>query len=318
MRLKRKPKPIAKPQPASGLKPQPRPKRTGRPTKRPSIRARLRGGRGARRPGVPMRHRLTRRLPSMRRVLAGVGAVAVAAGLVTLLSGPWLRVTDVSWSGETFTAPRDLERVVGGRRGANLLALDTRVLRDQLAALPAVAEATINATLPGRLDVTIVEREVAFVWQTSSARLLGAADGTVFAALRRDEALAPELATMPRVVDQRTTARLMTVGDRIPDDVLRTALRLADLDPAALGSQTTALGVQLDDEFGFRLVAPDMGWELALGPFGIDPTETAADAAARLERQVTAVRTLFASRAEAEIGWVDARNPGKVYFRAKG
>jgi hypothetical protein len=52
--------------------------------------------------------------------------------------------------------------------------------------------------------------------------------------------------------------------------------------------------------------------------YGLDPRETAAEADARLERQVTAVRTLFASRPEAEIGWVDVRNPGKVYFRAKG
>jgi POTRA domain, FtsQ-type len=312
MRLKPRPKA------ASGLKPQPRPKvKPGRAAKRPSIRSRVRG-RGARRPGRPMRQRLAGRLPSMRRLLAGVGAVAVAAGLVALLSGPWLRITQVSWSGETFTAPRDLERIVGGRQGVNLLALDTQALGEELAGLPAIAEASVNATLPGRLDVAIVEREVAFVWETSSARLLGARDGTVFAALRRGEALATELATMARVTDERTTARLMTVGDRIPDDLLRTALRLAELDPAALGSQSSELGVRLDDEFGFRLVAADMGWELALGPFGIDPTESGADAAARLERQVTAVRTLFASRPEAEIGWVDARNPGKVYFRAKG
>jgi len=52
--------------------------------------------------------------------------------------------------------------------------------------------------------------------------------------------------------------------------------------------------------------------------YGLDPRETAAAASARLERQVTAVRTLFASRDETEIGWVDVRNPGKVYFRAKG
>ena len=57
---------------------------------------------------------------------------------------------------------------------------------------------------------------------------------------------------------------------------------------------------------------------MALGGYGMDPAETAADAAGRLERQITAVRTLFSTRAEAEIGWVDARNPGKVYFRAKG
>jgi len=76
--------------------------------------------------------------------------------------------------------------------------------------------------------------------------------------------------------------------------------------------------VRLDDEFGLGLVAAEPGWEMAFGVYGTDPNETARDAAARLERQVTAVRTLFASRPEAEIGWVDARNPGKVYFRAKG
>ncbi len=33
---------------------------------------------------------------------------------------------------------------------------------------------------------------------------------------------------------------------------------------------------------------------------------------------MTAVRTLFAEEPEDGIGWVDVRNPGKVYFRAKG
>jgi hypothetical protein len=76
--------------------------------------------------------------------------------------------------------------------------------------------------------------------------------------------------------------------------------------------------VRLDDEFGFGLVAAEPGWEMALGVYGMDPNETASDATARLDRQVTAVRTLFATRSEIEIGWVDARNPGKVYFRDKG
>ena len=76
--------------------------------------------------------------------------------------------------------------------------------------------------------------------------------------------------------------------------------------------------MRLDDEYGFRLASDQPAWEVALGVYGLDPRETAADADARLERQVTAVRTLFATRPEAEIGWVDVRNPGKVYFRAKG
>jgi hypothetical protein len=259
-----------------------------------------------------------KRLPSIRRLLAGLGAAAVAAGLVALLGGPWLRVTDVTWAGEQFTAQRDLARLLEHERGTSILAVDTRSLRERIERLPAVAEARVVASVFGRLDVTIVERETAFVWETSSARLLGAADGTLFAALPRDAALDGELAAMPHVSDQRSMARLMATGDRIPDGLLRTALRLASLDPATLGSAAERLRVRIDDEFGFGLVAAAPGWEMALGVYGTDPNETGADAAARLERQVAAVRTLFADRPEAEIRWVDARNPGKVYFRAKG
>ena len=159
---------------------------------------------------------------------------------------------------------------------------------------------------------------MAFIWETATARLLGSADGTLFAALRRGEPLAPDLAAMPLVADRREASRLMTTGDRIPEAQLRTAMSLAALDPAALGSRTTAVSIRVDDEFGYGLVSTEPGWEMALGAYGMDPAETAADASARLERQITAVRTLFASRPEAEIAWVDARNPGKVYFRAKG
>jgi len=257
-------------------------------------------------------------MPSIRRLLAGVGAVAVMAGLVAMLNGPWLRVTEVAWAGDVYTSERDLGRVLDPQRGVSVLAVDTSALGERLERLPAVADATVNASLPGRVEVTIVEREVAFVWETRSALLLGDADGTLFVALPKDATLAPEQATLPRVSDERSSARLMTAGDDVPDELLATALRLALLDPAALGSSAANLGVRLDDEFGFRLVAPSPGWEMALGVYGLDPQETDGEARVRLERQVTAVRTLFASQNEADISWVDARNPGKVYFRAKG
>lgn len=244
--------------------------------------------------------------------------MAAAAGLVALLMGPWLRVTEVTWAGEQFTAQRDLSRLLDRQRGTSVLAIDTRSLGERLEQLPAVADATVRAFLPGRVDVTIVEHRAAFVWQTSTARLFGATDGTLFAAHPEDAELAPNVAALPRVVDHRTTSRLMRPGDVIPEAVLRTALHLAGLDPAALGSAAGSLTVRIDDEFGFGLIAVEPGWEMALGVYGTDPRESAADAAARLERQVTAVRTLFATHPEAGIGWVDARNPGKVYFRAKG
>ena len=302
------------------LKPQPRPQRRA-PKARHGGRGRSAArsrGRGARRPGVPLRQRLAGRLPSLRRIATGLGAVAAAGALVALLSGPWLRVTEVTWGGEHLTAGRDLERLLDRQEGASLLSLDTGAIRERVEMLPAVASASVTATLPGRLEVAIVEREVAFVWETSSARLLGAADGTLVAALPDDEALAADLAPLPQIADSRSSSRLMAAGDRIPDAVLRAALHLAELDPAALGSVAAEISVRIDDEFGFGLVSATPGWEMAFGVYGLDPHETAAAAVTRLERQVTAVRTLFASRPEASIGWVDARNPGKVYFRAKG
>jgi cell division septal protein FtsQ len=301
------------------LKPQPRPtRRPPRTTTRPARRGARPAGRQARRPGTPLRRRLAGRLPSIRRVLAGVGAVALAAGLTALLNGPWLRVSQVTWAGEHWTGGEELASALAPARGASVLAVDTAALAERLRRLPSVADATVTASLTGSIEATVVEREAAFAWHARSTRFLGAADGTIFAAIGDDAPIPDELAAIPVIHDARFAARLVSVGDVIPAEILETAMRLVSMDPAALGSRAERLSVGLDDEYGFRLASADPAWEVALGVYGLDPTETAAEAAARLERQVTAVRTLFAAEPEAEIDWVDVRNPGKVYFRAKG
>jgi hypothetical protein len=302
------------------LKPQPRPSRTPRPkARRGAVKrgARPRGGQ-ARRPGVPLRRRMAGRLPSIRRVLAGLGAVAGAAILIALLNGPWLRVSRTAWAGEHHTNAADLAAVLDAERGTSVLAVDTRALRERLERIPSVARAEVNASLTGSIEARVVEREAAFVWETASARFIGAADGTVFAGSALDAPPDPALDGLPRVSDGRFAARLITVGDVIPAALLHTAMRVAAIDPAALGSAATGVSISLDDEYGFQLVSSEPGWSMALGIYGLDPRETTAEADARLERQITAVRTLFASEVETDIGWVDVRNPGKVYFRAKG
>ncbi|HEX9609936.1 MAG TPA: FtsQ-type POTRA domain-containing protein [Candidatus Limnocylindria bacterium] len=302
------------------LKPQPRP--TRRPQRPPrTVRRPARGAarsRGAQRPRKPLRRRIAAHLPSLARAGAVLGAVAATAALGALLNGPWLRVTDVTFAGQHHTAAADLERVLLEQRGRSVLAVDTASIRARIEGLPAVGEATVSATLLGRIEATVVEHEVAFVWQTASGRFLGAADGTIFAALADDEALPAGVEPLPQIQDERFVARLITVGDVIPAGVVGTALRLFEIDPAALGSAASQLSLRLDDEYGFRLVSAAPEWQVALGPYGLDPMETETEAAARLDAQVAAVRTLFATRAEADIGWVDVRNPGKVYFRAKG
>ena len=290
-----------------------------RPTSRARRRAVPRGtGRMARRPGIPFRRRVGARLPSFRRLIAGVGAVATAAVLVALLNGSWLLVSDVAWAGERYTPDSDLREALEGHFGASLLAVDTDAIRTDIERLPAVASASVTAGIGGRLEATVVEREAAFLWLTDGWRFLGASDGTIFARVRRSTEPEPGTEGLPRINDLRSSTSLLSVGDVIPGPLLRTALRVAALDPALLGSDESHLGVELDDEFGFRLLASEHRWQVALGVYGIDPRETAAEAEDRLERQITAVRTLFAAHAENKVGWVDVRNPGKVYFRAKG
>lgn len=301
------------------LKQQPPLPRSRKAAARPARRSSGGGGRGrqARRPGVPLRRRFSGRLPSLRRIGAVLGTVAAVGLLVWLVEGPWLRVSQVAWAGERYTAAEDLQAVLDSQRGVSVLAIDTDALQARIELLPAVASADVDASLTGRVEARVVERAPAFVWRTASGSFIGAADGTIFAAAD-DETEGPETVGLPVVEDERFVARLVTVGDVIPAPIVRIALRLAELDPARLGSAATQLAVTLDDDYGFRLVSAAPAWEVALGVYGLDPEETDAEADARLERQVTAVRTLFAERPEAGIGWVDVRNPGKVYFRAKG
>lgn len=275
-------------------------------------------GRMARRPGTPLRRRIAARMPSLGRVGAGLGAAAGVAALVALVTGPWLHVAEITWDGARYTPPSSLERMLEPERGRAVLAVNTAAAGARLEGLPSVTEARVAASLTGSLTASITEPEPAFVWETARGRLIGAHDGTLFAFLEPDIAVPDELAGLPAVVDERFEARVLAVGDRIPPALLRSAMALSEVDPAALGSEATRLTVAVDDGHGFRLRSEDPEWEVAFGIYGLDPRETAAAADVHLERQVTAVRTLFATRPESEIGWVDVRNPGKVYFRAKG
>ncbi len=100
--------------------------------------------------------------------------------------------------------------------------------------------------------------------------------------------------------------------------MLETANYLAGLDPALLGSKASRLSIRLDDEYGFIVVSSAPAWQAAFGFYGLEPPEPGRSESPhdRIEQQVVAVRTLFATEPEAGVSWVDARNPGKVYFRA--
>ena len=174
--------------------------------------------------------------------------------------------------------------------------------------------ARIELRLPGELQVAITEKAPAFLWRTSRAVLVGARDGTIIAELGRSEALPGDLRRLPLVEDERFVSRLLLVGDAVPPAELRAAKRLSALDPRLIGSKASTLIVKVDHQLGFVLESAQPAWTAAMGFYQLDPREDQAAADARLEQQLAAIRTLLATRPERNVSWLDARNPGKVYW----
>jgi POTRA domain, FtsQ-type len=244
-------------------------------------------------------------------------AAALAAGFAWLLQGPWLRVSSATWSGARYTSAEQVAAILAPLRGSSLLTLDDAAVAAQVASLPAVQSATVEPTLPGGISVAIQEKVPALVWQTSAVRLLVADDGVVFGDLSLSTPLPAALARLPLIDDRRDTSLDFFIGDRIPDAERSIALRLSAINPVALGSTAKGLRVRLDDQCGY-VISPSSGasWSAAIGLSGMDPNSAAMSAG--IDARVAAVRTLFAAHSERGIRWVDARNPGKVYWRANG
>jgi hypothetical protein len=281
-------------------------------TKQPRPRRRAAGH--ARRPRTPLRRRLGGRLPSRGRVLALLAFAAAVAGLVTLLNGPWLRVSSVAHAGARYTSPGALDEVLGSLRGTSLLALDTDAVLRRVRQLPAVSDARVEVTLPGTLRVTIREKAPALIWRTGAAQLLVAADGSIVDWHSSSEVLGDQLRRLPLIQDSRPRPVMPHPGDLLPAVDVRMAMRLLDLDPKVIGSRAKRVEVSIDPTYGFVIESPAPPWRAALGFYERDPHEDRAAADARLDQQLVAIRTLFAGRREWAVSWVDARNPGRVYW----
>lgn len=282
----------------------------------PAARPRRRGAHASR-PRAPLGRRLRPRLPSAGRMTAALLFAALLAGFVVLLNGPWLRVERIAVVGQQLTSEQELSDATATLHGASLLLLDSDQVVERLRALPAVADARVEPRLLDEVQVTVTEKQPAFVWRTPTALLVGARDGTLLAAKPVDGDLPAGLRNLPLVDDRRQLPKGLAVGDVVAPGMVDTALRLILIEPARLGSSATRLSLRIDAEHGFLLVSDEPAWQIAFGLYGLDPTEDQPQDG-RIEQQVAAVRTLFAAHPEASVSWVDARNPGKVYFRAKG
>jgi cell division protein FtsQ len=114
-----------------------------------------------RRPDVrPGRRRLGYRL---RRIvkLVGISVGAVAAVLWlggSVLRSSWLDVDRIQVRGNTWLSTGEVEALMSGIRGRNILRVDLDDYRRRILDSPWVATATLWRTLPSTIDVQVVER----------------------------------------------------------------------------------------------------------------------------------------------------------------
>lgn len=285
----------------------------------PAARPRRGGGRAhARQRGAHLR---LPRLPAGSRgsrLLAAVMAIALTAALVGLVNGPWLRISTVQWTGAQYTPGTRLSAMLAPLRGTSLLAVDAGTVAAELATLPTVASAHVETRFPNGVAVQLTEKPPAVLWSTRTDRFVLSADGVVIAEVAPGAKLTSALAALPAIVDDRGISLDLAVGDRVAADDLATALELRAIDPAALGSRATSVNVSITDACGYALrPSPSGAWTAIFGTYEL----LAGDGRARTARiadQVAAVRTLFATEKESAVGWLDVRNPGKVYWRPAG
>jgi hypothetical protein len=249
-----------------------------------------------------------------------LGALALAGALVAvmllLVNGPWLRISSVTWDGSRYVSGAAVAPILDPLKGTSLLLLDEASVAAELAQLPGVASATVEPRLPAGVAIELHERTPVIVWQTNAARLLVDESGTVFGRLALGGPLPEELRGLPLVVDRRVDSYGLRSGDRIPQVELATALQLRAVNPRLAGSSARSLSVAIDDRCGYLIGPAGGGWSAALGfhdadaSGGTDPPT--------LDAQLGALRTLFSIHEERRIGWVDVRNPRKVYWRSSG
>lgn len=101
------------------------------------------------------------------------------AGSTFALAAPTLKISHIVVRGHERLATGEVLALVAGLRGRNILTVDLADWQERLLASPWVAEATLRRVLPGRIDITIRERQAMGIGRLSSSMYLVDGSGVV-------------------------------------------------------------------------------------------------------------------------------------------
>ena len=239
-----------------------------------------------------------RRTRSVRRASAGLtptraGALLALllglAGLYGIVASGAFTVRQIEITGLTWTDREEVLAALDIPGDQNLFTVRTGDLEHRLQDLPAISGASIGVALPDTLNVDVTEREALLVWQVGDHRFLVDETGTLFDELIEPVPAAAE--SLPVVDDRRELSVALTVGSTLDPVILDAALRLGSLRPVDVGSAAPRLTLRIDDDSGFVVRAPAIGWTAVFGFY--TPTLRTTDL---IPGQVRLLRSLLAGK----------------------
>ncbi len=239
-------------------------------------RADARRGHARSRPAPTVRRASARRRFAPRRALAALTMLASGLAIYGLTASSAFGVRTVTAHGAALTGEAAVLAALAlptpaadGSDGSvvNVVTLETAPLAARVATLPAVASATVRASLPDAVEVSVVEREPILVWATGAHRYLVDREGRILADAAAGDATPPvagAMAGLPVVTDARAGSGTLAPGSFLDPVDLDVATRLASLAPADIGSKATRITVSVDDATGWSLSVP-AGWTAVFG-----------------------------------------------------
>jgi len=204
-----------------------------------------------------------------------------AAAIVAASIGPFWRIRDVSIEGAHHVAV-DAVVAASGLLEAQAFTASTARARDRLVRLPAVRDARVEISVPGRARVVLSERVAIARWVStgSGTEWFVDADGVLFSSL--DPRGAPDL----RVTDEQKPRQ---AGDRLDPALVDAATKLARLGPQELRPDATSP----------RVAA---GWEIRFG------------GAERIDEKIANARRFLRDNPQRKLDYVDVRTPDQIVF----
>ena len=217
-----------------------------------------------------------------------------AAAIVAASIGPFWRIRDVAIEGAHHVAV-DAAVAASGLLEAQAFTASTARARDRLVHLPAVRDARVEITVPGRARVVLSERVAIARWVTGTGgtEWFVDAEGVLFSSL--DPRGAPDL----RVTDEQ---RPRQAGDRLDPALVDAAMKLARLGPQDLRPDATSPRVVLAGGATGLVLRVGAGWEIRFG------------GAERIDDKIANARRFLRDNPQRKLDYVDVRSPDQIVF----